>query len=79
MASIGTEVNALRSLVFVRNTGKKVVSNTDTKVRKQSGSIKRTGIDTHLTPNRIKFTSTKYLINFQKNRSPQDRFIDILA
>ena len=79
MASIGTGINALRSLVFVRNSGKKVISNTSIKVRNKSGSIKRTGINTNLSPKRIKFATSKFLIKVQKNRSPQDRFIDILA
>ena len=77
MASIGTGVNPLRSLVFVRNFGNQVIEKTDIKVRKRSGSLKLTGIDTQLTPQRIRFASSKFLINVQKNRSSQDRLIDI--
>ena len=79
MASIVTGGNPLRSLVFVRSRGSRIISKTGLKVRKKAGNIARTGIDTNLTPNRIKFASSKFLISVQKNRSFQDRFIDIFA
>ena len=79
MASISMGVNALRSLVFVRSRGSRVISKTGLKVRKKAGNITRTGIDTNLTHTRIKFATSKFLISVQKNRSVQDRFIDIFA
>lgn len=79
MASIGTGVNPLRSLVFVRNFGNQVIKKTDIKVRKRSGSLELTGINTKLTPQRIRFVSSKSLIKVQKNRSFQDRLIDIFV
>ncbi len=79
MADIGIGINALRSLAFVRQFGNQVIEKTDTRVRKESGNLEPTGINPNLTPKKIRFNSIKFLVDVQKNRSPQDRLIDIFA
>ena len=79
MPGIGIGINPLRSLVFVRNFGNQVIKKTGTRVRKNAGALARTGIDTKLSPAKIRFNSAKYLVRVQRNRTPQDRLIDFFV
>ncbi len=80
MPGVGSSnINSLRSLVFVRNFGSQVLENTDVKVRKDSGSIKITALDSRLSPKEISFNSKQFKIVNQKNKTSQDRLIDYFA
>ena len=50
MPGIGRGINPLRSLVFVRNFGNRVIKKTGIRVRKNAGALVPTAIDTNLLP-----------------------------
>ena len=79
MPRIGTGINVLRSLVFVRNFGNKILEKTDIRVRSNTGNLQYTAIDTQINPKKISFRARNNLITVQKDKSQHDRFIDILA
>jgi len=79
MPQIGTGINLLRSLVFVRKSSNRIIEETGTKVRKTKGNLKLTAIDTELTPRKIRFNTYNNSINVQQNKKPQDRFIDLFV
>ncbi|KPK92647.1 hypothetical protein AMJ80_06460 [bacterium SM23_31] len=79
MPEIGTEINLLRSLVFIRKSSNRIIEKTGTRVRKTKGNLKLTAIDTELTPRRIRFNTYNRFLNVQKNKNPQDRFIDMFV
>ncbi|MFC1730485.1 hypothetical protein ACFL6I_09125 [candidate division KSB1 bacterium] len=79
MPELGTGINALRSLVFVRNFGNQVVEKTDIKVRSRFGNIEFTAIDSTVDPRELSFRAQNQSIQVQENKSIHDRFIDLLA
>lgn len=79
MPQIGTGINLLRSLVFVRKSSNRIIEETGIRVRKTKGNLKLTAIDTELNPRKIRFNTYNHSLNVQQNKSPQDRFIDLFV
>ena len=79
MVELGTGINSLRSLVFVRQSGSKISENPIARDRSGSGGLAVTPTKPKLSPQRIQFNAVKSLVNVQKNRTPLDRLIDMLA
>lgn len=79
MPQIGTGINLLRSLVFVRKSSNRIIEETGIRVRKTKGGLKLTAIDPELTPRKIRFNTYNHSLNVQQNKNPQDRFIDLFV
>ncbi|MFC1477004.1 hypothetical protein ACFL6L_00900 [candidate division KSB1 bacterium] len=79
MPIISTGVNALRSLVFVRNFGNQVAGKTDIKVRSDTGNLRKTAVDSDVSPKELSFRARNTSIQAQENKTQHDRFIDMLA
>jgi len=79
MPEIGTGINPLRSLVFVRKFGGQIVEKTNTKYQSNLGNIAFTAIDAAASPKEISFRARNNSILIQAEKNAQDRLIDIMA
>ena len=72
-----TGINLKRNFNFPREFARNVIKNTDVKVRKEAGNIEKSAAETRIELKDYVDRTEEASIKSQKNKKPQDRFIDL--